>query len=172
MATAASATAIYGAVVASLALLVAGAAFIWNIVSWIGERRERRAPDVHGAVVVDHDKHQSVLVFANAGHGVARHLIYLLVENGAVYQGFVRNLFLRHMQQIESDPLPFASTSPRSTLVWAYMDADNNVHARSNNGDRYTYTHPTRVEVGEVFRRFYPGVLLPARPDLPNLGEL
>jgi hypothetical protein len=78
MATVASATAVYGAVVATLALLVAAAALTWNIINAIREARERRAPDVHGVVVTDAASNQSVLIFANAGRGIARHLFYLL----------------------------------------------------------------------------------------------
>lgn len=168
---AASGVAIYGAIVATGALFVALLSSGWNIYNAITERRSRRRPDVHAVVVVYLDEDNSEIEFANAGPSLARQLTFLLVENDRVYQGHAHEAFLGP-QERTTEVLPFKTSAPRSSLVWAYMDADHNVHARSNNGDRYVYEHPARVEIGEVFRRFYPSAGLPPREQLPYLGEL
>jgi hypothetical protein len=168
---AASGVAIYGAIVATGALFVGLFSSGWNIYNAITERRSRRRPDVHGVVVVYLDAGHSEIEFANAGPSLARQLTFLLVENSQVYQGSTHEAFLGP-QQRTTEPLPFKTTVPRSSLVWAYMDADHNVHAKSNNGDHYVYEHPAKVEIGEVFQRFYPTVTLPPRGELPYLGEL
>ncbi|MEJ7791287.1 MAG: hypothetical protein WKF65_04875 [Gaiellaceae bacterium] len=162
----------YGAVVATFAFILAGLSLGWNIVNAIREARARRSPDVHGVLTVDPAGNVSALEFGNSGPGMARHLFYLLVEHGTVYQGAIPSPFLVHDERQKVVVLPFATNTARSTFVWAYMDSDHNVHARSNHGARYVYKHPARVEIGETFQRFYPHLTLPERPPFPLLGEL
>jgi hypothetical protein len=56
------------------------------------------------------------------------------------------------------------------------MDVDGNVHARSNDGGQKTLKHPAYVEIGTLFRAFYPTVSLPVvslpvRNELTPVGE-
>jgi hypothetical protein len=163
---------VYSAVVATLALVIGGSGLGWNIINALRQAKAQRAPDVHGVMVTDSTLGTSELAFRNAGPGMARHLFFLGVESGTVYQGPAPPPFIGQGEQAQSPQLPFIPSEPRSTFVWAYMDADHNVHARSNHGEQYVYEHPARVEMGEVFQRLYPSVSMPARSNLPLLGEL
>ncbi len=146
-------------------------ALSWNIYNAISERTARRKPDVHASLVIDGADPNSSLAFMNAGPGLARGPQYLMVENGTLYQGGIGTAFLIAGAYKELD-MGFRSTKLRSTLVWGYMDVDGNVHLRSNDGRQARYKHPTRVELGEAFTRFYPNEPLPpGRPLLPYLGE-
>ena len=167
---AASGVAIYGAFVATVAFLIGGASLVWNIVNATNERKARRRPEVHATVAITPGKN-SELHFGNAGPALARQIQFLLVESGFTIHGGVGTAFLAADEKA-TVPLPFASTAARSTFVWAYMDADHNVHARSNNGDYGFYEHPTRVGIDDIFRRFYPDVPIPV-PHHPFgiLGE-
>lgn len=162
----ASGVAIYGGIIATLAFVIALASLIWNIVNALVARSQARLPDVHATLW----RTRRQLVFYNSGPATARHLVYLLVENGEVYQGSLVP-FLRSGGE-ESAELPFASVEDRSTFVWAYMDIDHNVHCKSNGDAFYIYQHPTRVEIGEVFTRFYPDVEIPPRDPITILGAM
>ena len=163
--------AIYGAFVATVALVFGGGSLIWNVINSRSERKARRSPDVHAVVSISAAGANSTLDFANAGPGLARYVEFLLVENGLAIHGGVGKPYLG-LDQEATVNLPFASTVSRSTFIWAYMDTGHNVHARSNNGDLYLYTHPTRVDLGQIFQRFYPNVTIPEHVPFGILGEL
>jgi hypothetical protein len=157
-----------------LSLVATGLALIsvgWNIYNAISERKAKRRPDVHASLVVDGADPNSALAFINAGPGMARNPLFLLLEDGHLCQGGIGTAFLPAEAHKEFD-LGFRSTKRRSTFVWGYMDIDGNVHVKSNGGKHARHKHPARVELGEAFRQFYPSESLPAsRPLLPYLGE-
>ena len=128
-------------------------------------------PDVHASVTINGSGAHSSLALINAGPGLARHVLFLLVESGRICQGGIGTVFLLPEAHVELD-LDFRSTKLRSTFVWGYMDIDGNVYVKSNDGKRVRYKHPARVELGDAFRRLYPKESLPdSRPLLPYLGE-
>jgi hypothetical protein len=158
---------VLGIIGTGLAAIVA----LWNIYNAISARKALRKPDVHASMVIDGAGINSSIAFVNAGPALARHPTWLLIENSQVYQGGIGSAFLLPQGHVDL-PLPFRSQEIRSTFVWGYMDVDGNVHVRSNSGERARYEHPARVELGEVFKRFYPDVPIPPqRPTLPPLGE-
>lgn len=146
----------------------------WNVYNVVFERRERRRPNVHAVVVADPNEPpaNSKLAFVNSGHGMARHIQYLLVENGWTFLGGPDKPFLPFEGYAEVT-LPVASKRARSNVVWAYMDIDGNVHTKSNDGKFKLYKHPARVEIGAVFEGFYPGEVLMLPPERRrfHLGE-
>jgi hypothetical protein len=113
-----------------LSLFATGVALIslgWNIYNAITERRAKRKPDVHASVVFDGADPNSALAFVNAGPGMARNPMFLLLEDGHLCQGAIGTAFLLAEAHKELD-LGFRSTKRRSTFVWGYMDIDGNVH--------------------------------------------
>jgi hypothetical protein len=168
-----SALEIYGAAAASFGSIVALLALGWNVWSAETERRARRVPDVHAAVIIDTKGGAASLAFGNAGPALARHVSFLIVEGDTASYGGIGLPFLKPDEVVRIPVAVTVTFAKRPPLVWAYMDRDGNVYVRSNKNDRRVYQQPTEeVDLAEIFREWYPGVDLSGHRLLPLLiGE-
>jgi hypothetical protein len=99
-----------GAVIGALGFALALGLAILAIYSAVRDRRDKRRPDVHAALVIDGARHSSALAFVNAGRALARHVMWLLVESGQAFQGGIEAAFLLP-EQTATIPLPFGAPS-------------------------------------------------------------
>jgi hypothetical protein len=162
----------YAAVVATLALVIAALALVWNIVSWVLERRHRGRPDVTATILKFPDGTVSWLMLVNGpGAGQARYLHYLGVADGKRVQGLAGLGFLAPGETVHFN-LPLDVEELRTPIVWVCLDTSGNVHARSNDGEIRRYSKRSvsegraPAELEAIFKALYPDVSLPL--SFPN----
>jgi hypothetical protein len=162
----ASGTAIYGAIVASFGFVLACASLVWNVINTVRDRRARRTPDVYAHLVIDLPTNNAALAFANAGSGLARGTLFLLVDGGKSYVGGLKVPYLKADERSELDlPQTFQpKLAGRAILVWGFMDTDGNVHLRSNKTtEKRLVPHPSTVDLVDFFVEVYPDEAIPSQ---------
>jgi hypothetical protein len=155
---------VWGLILAAIGTGLALWSLGWNIRNARRERRERKVPDVYAVMAMrGNPAEPSELAFVNAGRGVARSVQFLYVAEGrAALGGFP---FLLPEQAV-TERLTFRATEYRSNFVWAYMDVDGRVYARSNDGTLAKHPPGAAVSLRGTFAAMYPDVILPDGRDL------
>jgi len=150
-------------VLALVGTVLASAGLLWNILDALADRRDRKTPKVHGVIVTPAGgQDPSEVALVNAGRGVARSVQYLYVGQGHYVIGGHGFLL---PEQVEQHTLDFRVTAHRSTWVWAYMDVDGRVWARSNDGQMASHPKGVEVSLRVTFAKMYPDVPLPPGRD-------
>lgn len=133
----------------------------WNVYNVVSDRRIRRTPDVHG-IVMRSSTEPSRIAFVNAGQGVARSVQYFYRDENRGVIGGHGFLLPEHA---EEHVLDFSADALRSTMVWAYMDVQGRVYAKSNDGQSRTHPRGAIVSLRKTFEEMYPEVKLPPGRD-------